>query len=78
MTITKQGGRIIITCDNCGLARVDQDGQRARWRPNKTVWQEAPERRLDREGTRQGLEALLSKLQVLMPRIRMLRWRSRP
>jgi len=41
MTITKEGVRVIITCFGCGMQRRDQDGVRARWRPNRVVWAEA-------------------------------------
>jgi hypothetical protein len=42
MTITKEGLRIVITCDGCGLVRRDQGGiARPRFRRNKEVWKEA-------------------------------------
>lgn len=41
MTITKEGARIVMTCNGCGLVRADQDGQRAKWRPHSAVWKEA-------------------------------------
>jgi hypothetical protein len=39
--IRKEGVRVVITCDGCGVVRTDQDGQRAKWRPYPQVWKEA-------------------------------------
>lgn len=41
MTISKDGVRIITTCDGCGHVRRDQEGQRAVWRPYPAAWKEA-------------------------------------
>lgn len=41
MTIRKEGVRVVMTCNGCGLVRQDQDGQRAKWRPYPAVWKEA-------------------------------------
>lgn len=41
MTIRKEGLRIVMTCNGCGVVRQDQDGQRAVFRPYPEVWKEA-------------------------------------
>lgn len=39
--IKREGLRIIITCDGCGVIREDQEGRHAKWRSYPDVWKEA-------------------------------------
>lgn len=41
MTISKEGVRIIYTCNGCGVVRTDQEGVKARFKPYPQVWKEA-------------------------------------
>jgi hypothetical protein len=40
MTIRKERGHIVTTCDGCGEFRVDQEGQHAKFKTFRQVWDE--------------------------------------